>query len=747
MAAGVPALVSGSAPLAPTQAPTWVPDALTLLNALRYRWQLALILGLIGGSIATLAAWIWLPTPKAMYRAAALIRIASTEPRLVFPTMMTEGADFNTFRHTQAELLRSRFILQTALREPRVAELTSVREDPEVVLRWMERDLRVEFLEGSEILRLSLTGTEPSELTVLVNAIKDTYMREVVATEFAKRQARLEFLERTYSEQARNLAERWKQFPTEPTAIDPLPARANPAIDMERKPLLDQYADYQKRLVQIENDLARTRYRLDLERKKREAQTKQTINPKVIEQALEQDPRLQAAEQQVRVARLRLEHYRKLFARKDDLEEYEEAYNSARKARDELLATLRPQYEERFKEKLQVELPDTIKLQEEIVIQEGEKKWLQEMIKGLSVEVEALRAKSDQTNVPAAAKQPLPSKELEIARLELERLDQQTKFVRDELEATRIEMKAGPRITSIQDAEISPIKDLRKETKLVSTALAGLGTFAFLALGVGWWEFRSGRIHTAADVTRRLGLHLVGSLPYAPEAVLHNPLASDDQPGDVTSQLWTESIDAVRTQLLHESRATPLRVVMVTSALAQEGKTTLAAQLAVHLAAAGRRTLLVDADLARPHLHESLGQAAAPGLCDVLRGQAGVADVVRPTPVPGLWLLTAGDPDRAAQQALARDAIQPILERLKAEFDMLVIDTSPVMPVVTPLLIGKHVDGVLLGLLCEQSRIVPIYAAWQRLRALDLRVLGAVVSCAPVSSYGQDYFADTGVSL
>src|SRR5581483_7984915 len=110
-----------------------------------------------------------------------------------------------------------------------------------------------------------------------------------------------------------------------------------------------------------------------------------------------------------------------------------------------------------------------------------------------------------------------------------------------------------------------------------------------------------------------------------------------------------------------------------------EGGSVLAVQLAAALARAGRRTLLADANLRRPALHRAFGLDAGPGLSEVLRGEAAPHATVRPAPPDRLWVLTAGAADVRARHALARDGGQAVLDRLKRDYDYVVLDGAPAL--------------------------------------------------------------------
>jgi capsular exopolysaccharide synthesis family protein len=175
---------------------------------------------------------------------------------------------------------------------------------------------------------------------------------------------------------------------------------------------------------------------------------------------------------------------------------------------------------------------------------------------------------------------------------------------------------------------------------------------------------------------------------------------------------------------------------MVTSAASGEGKTSLATHLAASLARAGRKTLLLDGDLRKPAAHRIFDLPAGPGLCEILRGEVEVGAAVRDVPAAGLAVLPAGEYCPEAIRRLARDGIQPLLEALRQEYEFIVIDSSPVLPVADALLMAQHVDGVLLSLFHEVSRLPKVYAACQRLSLMGVPILGVVVNGTHEEAHG-----------
>lgn len=202
--------------------------------------------------------------------------------------------------------------------------------------------------------------------------------------------------------------------------------------------------------------------------------------------------------------------------------------------------------------------------------------------------------------------------------------------------------------------------------------------------------------------------------------------------------LLIESVDAARAVLLRDCRAEGLRAVMITSAAKGEGKSSLASHLAISVARTGRRTVLVDFDLRSPAAHRLFDLAPAPGVCEVLRGEADVDAVVRAV-TADLDVAPAGVCDARAMRALGQDALPDLIARLKDRYDFVVLDSAPLLPVADSLHVSQHADAVVLSVFREVSRLPAVFAGYERLAALGVRVLGVVVTGVAEESFGHAY--------
>jgi capsular exopolysaccharide synthesis family protein len=348
-----------------------------------------------------------------------------------------------------------------------------------------------------------------------------------------------------------------------------------------------------------------------------------------------------------------------------------------------------------------------------------------------TVEIELKRLEAQVAQLRGAGRgSDKPLSELDALRDDIGQTEIVLKKVGDELGTLQAESPVTPRVALLEEAAPPASRKVDRQVKLAG--VAGAGLFACVLLGVALLKTRGRRVYAVEDVAGGLAMGVVGTLPALPASAR----GAMPLPGHAAQGAMTEAIDAIRTVLLHAPQSEAPRVLMVTSALGGEGRTTLATHLAASLARAWRKTLLIDADLRNPGAHRQFDLAVEPGLSEALRGEVEYEDAVRPTPVSRLWLLPAGRFDSHAVQALAQEGVRNVFERLKEEYDFIVIDTSPVLPVADALLVARHADAALFAVLRDVSRIPTVRAAHQRLAALGVRLLGAVVIGEEAQTYG-----------
>jgi capsular exopolysaccharide synthesis family protein len=190
-----------------------------------------------------------------------------------------------------------------------------------------------------------------------------------------------------------------------------------------------------------------------------------------------------------------------------------------------------------------------------------------------------------------------------------------------------------------------------------------------------------------------------------------------------------EAFRSLRTSILLSAFGAPANVIMVTSSLPQEGKTTISANTALVLAQAGSRVLLVDADLRRPGLAKMLGLKATGGLSTLVSGMERFEDVVvRFSKVPDLWILPAGPVPPQAAEMLGSARMAELIAGWRKEFDHIVIDTPPCLSVTDAAVLSPHVDRVLLVARAGQTQKPTFRRACSLLLQVNARGRGAVLN-------------------
>jgi tyrosine-protein kinase Etk/Wzc len=202
-----------------------------------------------------------------------------------------------------------------------------------------------------------------------------------------------------------------------------------------------------------------------------------------------------------------------------------------------------------------------------------------------------------------------------------------------------------------------------------------------------------------------------------------------------------EAFRTLRTNIMYSQAVRELHTLVVTSAAPGEGKSTTAANSAVTLAQQGLRVLLVDADLRRARLHRMFGVVREPGLTEYLLGQADIDDVARATEVTGLYVLPSGKLPPNPSELIGGEAMRRGLQALSEGYDIVVIDTPPLLAASDAAVLSTLVDGVIIVLRAGSTNVSAAQQSMEQLKAVGARVIGAVLNDpdTKVPEYGAYY--------
>ena len=282
-------------------------------------------------------------------------------------------------------------------------------------------------------------------------------------------------------------------------------------------------------------------------------------------------------------------------------------------------------------------------------------------------------------------------------------------------------------VAGIQEPDASLVASARpplSPSAPLSGRLLGIAALLSLVLGIafacGVERLRTG-FSLPEQIEDGLGLPLAGLLPNVPSR-----LRRRSRTRAVTS--FSASLDRLRGQMrvLGEDRP---RLVMVTSAVPKEGKSLFAAGLARNMAAAGWQVLLLECDLCCPSIAKEFSLKPGPGLCEILSGTllGDLRDVVG-EPEPRLHVITAGIRTGDTQELLASNRMSQLLLAVRETYDLVILDTPPVLPVSDALILARHADATLMVVRWEKTPRAAVQDAVRLLHDSQAQIMGAVMT-------------------
>ncbi len=258
------------------------------------------------------------------------------------------------------------------------------------------------------------------------------------------------------------------------------------------------------------------------------------------------------------------------------------------------------------------------------------------------------------------------------------------------------------------------------------TLNVGLGFLVGLALGLTFAFLRlllDTSVRTADQIEAATGAAVIGSIGYV-KAARRQPVILEDQARSIRAEAFRQ----VRTNLQFANVDRPVRSIVVTSSFAAEGKSTVATNLAIVFAEAGDRVLLVEADLRRPRVADYLGLERAVGLTNVLAGQVAIDEVLQQWGTSNLTVLASGSIPPNPSELLGSDNIRDLFANLRERFEVIIIDTPPLLPVTDAAVASVLADGVVVVVRHGKTSTANLEQTAKTLRSVDARVLGVVLN-------------------
>jgi capsular exopolysaccharide synthesis family protein len=309
---------------------------------------------------------------------------------------------------------------------------------------------------------------------------------------------------------------------------------------------------------------------------------------------------------------------------------------------------------------------------------------------------------------------------------EIDSLRREVPDVQRELAEMAPETIAVGRVVDPADRPTAPISPDH-----IRNAGIGIAVGLILGLAVAFLRERLDvRLRGKDDLEAIIGSSVLAAIPHVRDwrKPQHSMLVTRTDPGSAAAEAYR----SLRTSMLFAASSRSVRTWLITSAHAGEGKTATTANLGVVLAQAGKRVVLVSADLRQPRLHEFFGETAQGtvrwGLTDVLAGQVSLEDAVAKTEIGNLRILPSGSIPGNPADLLGSEAMRSVLQDLAQLADLVLIDAAPVLPVTDAVALAPLTDGVLFVTDTTSATHNSIAEARQHLQRVNARVIGVVMN-------------------
>lgn len=592
---------------------------------------------------------------------------------------------------TEAEILLSVPMIKKTIA---TLDLTDKKGKPLTQEQFLQK-LKVSQLKAADLLQVSYQDSDPKKAAAVVNTLMNFYLENNILTNRAEAKSARDFLEQQLPQaQARVNKEEMalRKFKEENKLVTQVEQQANSAeaiiTDLEQKiiQIRSEYADVNNHIAALRNNL--------------NANSNEAVAITSLNQSfLKQSSSNQSSEEEALLARL------------EELESELAIKRTRFTATNPMLVRLETEVQA-IKNQLLGKL-------------EAKRKNLANQIATLSQEQSAYKQRL--MILPA-----LEQKQRELER-QLQAAQSSYSKLLENLGAVRLaenQKVANAYIISpplVPEKPVAPRKSLSLLTGFFLGSLTSLATVWLL-------EIRDKSIKTVEEARALLGFPLLGVIPLIGKSV-----QASLPPGDLEYSNraivvrdypfvpFSESYQMLQTNLKFLRSDNTIKVIVITSSIPQEGKSTVTANLALSMAQRGQKVLLVDADLHRPQQHQVSNLSNQVGLSNVLVGeieyQAAIKQVTN-----NLDVLTAGVAPPNPIALLDSQAMTSLVEQFSADYDFVIIDTPPLMAASEALVLGKMADGVVLVVRPGLVDSVGVNLAKERLEQSDQNVLGIVVN-------------------
>lgn len=694
-----------------------------VLRASRRYWWLIIALWTVGSAGIGAAVYFKI---KPQYMASSLLKVEPTVIDLYGGTSREGG---ETFMLTHVALIKSNNVLADAVLVPGVTALPRIRtaRDP---IQELRKVILVLIQPGTHLIEVSMTSPSAEEAATIVNAVVSSFLEKnsdwttgATTSQIKKLDAYKAKLQLDIKKTEDELESRTALGNSSGEVVKLVSPDLGEKKDKDDANALNLSVDYYHKLLsqclQIKLDLLTAEANLgEAKRISQEVRVSPAISDPtranaLVERRLRSDAELNALVREFNSANSSADKVRGTARNSGDPAEV--------KARDKA-SSLSKRYKELVEVKRQ-QIQDEINSNPNAKDPEVQVAEASALVNNLTNQKSHMESELSRIKLENTKKQ---SDGLKIRFLEEER-----RTLKD-MESIVIRRSEQLGIDAVAEDQIRRINEARPEGQAISDkrmqymAMAPVGILGAVLGLVILLEVRSGRV-ADTDVLAMRMRHEV--FPIAPLPNVRSGLGLDtNEKAEQRLARFVQSLDHLRVALCEGGTNGEGRCVMITSATGGEGKTTLSAHLAARCANAGTSTLLIDADLRRASLGRLLDVPPGLGLGDLLAGEVELDPGLINEQPSGFHFLSAGSTGIDPTRVLKSTRLAELIGQFRQMYDLVIIDTPPVLPVPDALILGRWADGAVMAARYDASRLPLVERANRQLVAAGIPVLGVVVN-------------------
>ncbi|MDW8108302.1 MAG: polysaccharide biosynthesis tyrosine autokinase [Candidatus Kryptonium sp.] len=610
----------------------------------------------------------------------------------------------------------------------------------ETILERFEKNVKVESPRDADIIKITARSKNPKEAALIANTFADAYYeRNLLMSRNESRSVR-KFLEEQLADKKKILDQAESQLETYMKSAGVV------ALDEESRKLIEQLSDLESKRGEaiVEISTAQKKLNAYLE------QIKQ-IEPEFVKVATEAlDPYIKYLQEEI----AKLEVTRDQIVAQNPKVGSKEVLDKSLREIDEQLASLRKKLQEKISEFLKTGFASSGTPGTQTYDPTGFVKELKQKILLTEIELTAYEAKKKELDKLIAQLnqkfETIPSKLIDYARLERARMSSEKLYLLIEekyQEAMIAEQSQFGYVQIIDYAtpEPKPVSP-KVHLNLILSVIIGLG------LGVGIVfirEFFDRSVKTPEQLEKK-GFTVLSAIPIIEiETKLDGKQLKKDEGRNIAAHLIThlspkspvaEAYRVLRTGIQFAKLDRKIKSIVVASSAPKEGKSTTASNLAITMAKADLKTVLLDTDLRRPVLHRVFSVKREPGLTDYLFGRAEIDTIFKQTDVDNLYLVPCGVVPPNPSELLGSEKMKEFIEYLKLNYDFIIFDTPPLVAVTDALILANQVDGVLLVASAGKTEIDVVDKAREMIHRVGGNVIGVLLNNFDASAtYGTYY--------